>query len=1147
VFTHLHVHSTYSLLDSAATIPNLIEAAKMHQMTALALTDRVNMYGAIEFYTRAKEAGLQPILGCELQIVPAYAAKPTVTPYSVVVLAETYEGYQNMLRIVSKSQLSARYGVPQVTLDDLLASLQGCLLLTGGRTGAIATCLLRSDVQQAQNWLRRVVDTLGPRQVYIQLEDLGTLEDKLWVREAAKLAQKMGIQTVATNNVRYISRNDAFVYDVVCSIRTGQPLPQDGTHVLGSDQAYWKSAKEMADLFAWIPSAVQATEEIRERCQGFSLPLGRILLPKFPVPNGMQSIEYLRQLCLEGARQRYQQLSADILQRLTYELDTIQSMGFADYFLIVHDFMKFAHDNGIATGPGRGSAAGSLVSYVLRITDVDPLKHGLLFQRFLNPERITMPDIDIDFDYERRHEVIQYVVKRYGQDKVAQIITFGTLAARAAVRDIGRVLKIPQFTIDRVAKLIPGSIGMTIEQALRNEPQLQQLYQTDSAVRNMVDIAMRVEGFPRHTSTHAAGVVIAGEPLTDYTPVQTGAEAGILTQYDMDSIEKVGLLKMDFLGLRTLSVIRNTLEWVYRNTGVQIKEDEIPETDARTFALLGHGDTDGCFQLESFGVKNVLRDLQPNRLEDLIAVISLYRPGPMENIPAFIEAKHGRKPIEYPHPSLEPILKDTYGIIVYQEQIMQIASLMAGFSLGEADVLRRAVGKKKRDVLDEQRQRFVEGCLRQGYDAATANTVYDLIVRFADYGFNRSHAAAYAVLAYRTAYLKANFPKEFMAAMLTSVFQSQTKISQYIDDCRQRGIRILPPDINRSEHVFTPEPDGIRIALSAIKNIGTHTIDAILETRKNRPFQSLHDFVLRMEPRHANKRILEALIASGAMDPIIPTRRAAMGILDDLLEAVQKRTYRRKKGQMDLFSVLPDGPQASLPDSDVSSLMREIPYLHDREYTMLERLSMEHETTGLYISGHPLDPYHHQLAQHATHRICDLPSYRNQQVQIGGRILNVKFVMTKKGQKMAFFQLEDKTGQTECIVFPEQTKRFQDLLKRDVVCICRGTVQGNPEEDGKVMVAALEPIPDRADSRDSDLPMILYLKIEPEREPLLSNVKEVLQRHPGSIPVILVYGSNRRTVALSDAFRVDVTDSCNRQLQMLLGAENVKLAPAPRH
>ncbi|UOF92656.1 DNA polymerase III subunit alpha [Fodinisporobacter ferrooxydans] len=1155
MFTHLHVHSAYSLLNSTIRIPELIAETKRLGMQAVALTDTSVMYGAVEFYIQAKEAGLQPILGCELQTADA-SVSSSKHLHALVVLAETYQGYQNLLRLVSKSQCSAKFGIPQLSFDDFAACAKGCIVLTGGRRGRLAQLLASNHVQEAKEWLGKIVQAAGTKNVYVQIEDFGVQGEVDWVLQAVALAKEFGLSVAATNDVHYLAQEDAYLHDVVHAIRTGETLPSHAApHVLETDQAYLKSAESMTERFAWIPTAIAATMEIAERCKAFALPIGQTIFPKFPVPKDLPAIDYLKRLCLLGAQNRYgNELQEHVIERLKYELEIIERMGFADYFLVVFDFMRFAHENGIVTGPGRGSAAGSLVAYVLQITDVDPLRYGLLFQRFLNPERISWPDIDIDFEYERRHEVIQYVVDRYGSDRVAQIVTFGTLAARAAIRDIGRVLGMQPQLVDRVAKLVPQALGITIQQAMVQEHRLKELYEQDASVRQLLEVAKRVEGLPRHTSTHAAGVVISDHPLTDYTPLQPGAEAGFLTQYAMESIENIGLLKMDFLGLKTLSVIQQTLRWVEKRTGIPLREQQIPDDDPLAFDLLGKGDTDGCFQLESFGVKHVLRELKPNCLEDIIAVISLYRPGPMENIETFIKAKHGQIPIRFPHPSLEPILKDTYGILIYQEQIMQIAAHMAGFSLGQADLLRRAVGKKKREILDEQRQKFVEGCLLQGYDEATSQMVYDLIVRFADYGFNRSHAAAYAVLAYRTAYLKANHAKEFMAALLTNVLQSQSKTSQYIDDCKQRGIAVLPPDINRSEEGFTPEPDGIRIALAVIKHIGSQTIQAILKVREERPFASLYDFVERMETRHLNKRVLEVLIQSGTMDAIIPSRKAAIGILDDLLEAVQKR--RKGRGQMDLFAW--EAPQQS-------TLERDFPYLHSEEFSEAERIAMEYETTGLYITGHPLDSVQEQLAQHCTHLIRDVSGCYGQTVAIGGRITSVKFVMTKKQQKMCFFQLEDRTGQIECILFPDSMLKNQDVLARGSFCACKGRVQGQDGEY-KVHVSSIACIDanssgathlvsderihmDRQHSeneRGTHKPEeSLFIRMENDSVPLAQKLRELLRKYPGNHPVILVHSNPRRVIQLPDEFQVCRSEEMVLHIGKIVGAGNVAYAKRP--
>ncbi|MDI3258013.1 MAG: DNA polymerase III subunit alpha [Kyrpidia sp.] len=871
-FVHLHVHSAYSLLRGVCRLETLVQRAAGEGMAAVALTDWANLYAAVRFVQLARKAGVRPILGVQVPILPeGDVLRPGEEPPAVVLLAESEAGYRGLIRLVS---LAHERPVPGVPWREIADHADGLILLSGGREGPVDRALARGDAQGARNWLRQFAEVFGRNRAWVELQDDGSDRARLTQYRLASLGEAFGLSPVATADVHYLDPEDARLAGVVRAIRDGDtvgsprdvdPLPQ-----------WFASADEMRARFAHMPAALDASVEIAERCR-VEVPLGRVLLPSYDVPGGEDPDRYLRRLCEEGLRRRMGGAVPLVYrERLEYELDIIARMGFSSYFLIVWDFMRFSHEQGIATGPGRGSAAGSLAAYALGITGVDPVRHKLLFERFLNPERVSMPDIDIDFEYERRFEVIEYVGRRYGKDRVAQIITFGTMAARAAIRDAGRAMGMAPNLVDRVAKLVPGSIGITLDQALAEEPRLARLREEDERVRQLLAVAKGLEGLPRHTSTHAAGVVIAPSALTDYVPVQRTAEGGVVTQYDMAALEAVGLLKMDFLGLRTLSIIERTLELAARRLGRPVEIDE-DFRDEKTYALLGRGDTDGCFQLESAGVKHVLRELRPNQFEDIVAVISLYRPGPMEHIGQYIDAKHGRVPVHYPHSDLEPILRDTYGIVVYQEQIMQIASRMAGFSLGQADVLRRAVGKKKRDVLQQQRSAFVAGCLGQGYPASLAEELYDLIVRFADYGFNRSHAVAYAVLSWRTAFLKAHYPAEFLASLLTAAITSTDKVAQYVEEAVRRGIRVLPPSIQESEGEFTVTEDGhIRFALGAVKHVGQAAVQAVIEARKRGPFRSLEDFLARVDHRACHRRAVEALIRAGAFDPLGKSRRALL-------------------------------------------------------------------------------------------------------------------------------------------------------------------------------------------------------------------------------------------------------------------------------
>jgi DNA polymerase-3 subunit alpha len=918
-FVHLHVHSEYSLRESTLRVDTLVRMAAEMGMPAVAITDTDALYGAIQFYCAAKEAGVKPIIGVQLRVAPwesgvdSQRAEGDGRPLRVrpggkadapldtaVLLAESLAGYRNLVKLVTKAR--ARERLPYVCLDELAAHQDGVIALVGGGESAILQGFSAGDAAAAEAWLGRWQSLWRADSLYVDVQDHHLAKERRGLPALIRAARSRNLPLVATNDVHYATPDDAPVQRVLAAI--------DGSgHGLEGDRYHFASPEEMARRFAKLPEAMQSTLAVAERCQ-LELPLGQLRLPRYPTPNGEPPAAVLRRAAEAGVRQRYGQITPELRERLEYELDIIERLGYADYFLVVADFIRYAHRQGISTGPGRGSAAGSLVAYALRITDVDPIANKLLFERFLNPERVSWPDIDTDFEFERRGEVIAYVVQRYGADRVAQIGTFGTLAAKAAIRDAGRALGESPDIVDRLARRVPSQPGMTLAQALAQVPALREMLESDPAAQRVWRTAEALEGLPRHTSVHAAGVVISPDPLTDLVPLQPGTDGVPVTQYAMEDIERLGLVKMDFLGLRTLTLIDTVIDSVARRGGGRVDWRKVPTDDPATYEMLSRGETDGCFQLESTGMRRVLRELRPTGLDDLVAVISLYRPGPMEHIPTFIAAKHGRVPIHYPHPDLEPILKDTYGVIVYQEQIMQIAARMAGFTLGEADLLRRAVSKKQREVLDAERARFVAGCVARGYAEETAHEVYDLIVRFADYGFNRSHAAAYAILAFRTAYLRAHHLPDFLAALLTMAMGSAEKTAEYIRDARRHGIRVLPPSVQESEAVYTALSDHeIRTGLLAVRNVGRAAVDAILEARREGPFRSLVDFLQRVNPRVVNRKAVESLLAAGALAPFLPDNvspRAARHILE---EAYQSAEWQRHAGSAGL-GLAEDGPQA---------------------------------------------------------------------------------------------------------------------------------------------------------------------------------------------------------------------------------------------
>ncbi|WP_219836007.1 DNA polymerase III subunit alpha [Paenibacillus sp. R14(2021)] len=1050
-FVHLHVHSEFSLLDGAARIKDLVEAAASQGMKALALTDHGVMYGTVPFYKACLARGIKPIIGCEVYLTTGSrfdkGARKDNPIYHLILLAKNETGYRNLMKLSSIGHLEGFHYKPRIDFEVLRQHAEGLICLSSCLGSEIAQHLLHDRHDEALRSARRYESIFG-EDFYLELQDHGMLEQKKVLQATLALAEATGIPTVATNDVHYLQPSDAAVQDVLICIGTGKTVEDDDRLQMLTDQMYLKSAEEMALQFRQAPDAVRRSGEIAGKC-ALELTFGRALLPSFhPIPAGMTSSVYLEALCTEGLESRYagdpawttdEAVRQRAVDRLRYELSVIENMGFSDYFLIVWDFIRFAHEQGIRTGPGRGSSAGSLVAYTLNITDVDPLKYKLLFERFLNPERITMPDIDIDFNDERRDEVISYVSAKYGDEHVAQIITFGTMAAKAAVRDVGRAMAVPFAEVDRAAKLIPNQLGISLEEALRISSDLREASERQPKTADLLRMALKVEGMPRHASTHAAGVVISGEPLTNYVPLQAGGEGTALTQYSMENLEAVGLLKMDFLGLRTLSILERALDWVKRQYGITVDFRYIPDNDPATYAMLTRGETTGIFQLESAGVRRVLRDLKPTQFEDIVSVLALYRPGPMEFIPKYIAGKHGVVEVEYPHASLEPILADTYGIIVYQEQIMQIASSMAGFSLGEADLLRRAVSKKKREVLDEQRAHFVSGSLAQGYVEADANTVYDMIVRFADYGFPRAHAAAYGVLAFQTAWLKANHPVPFMASMLASVTGNQRKTAEYVDECRRMGIEVLAPDVNESSVTFTPVNGAVRFGLASIKNVGTQAIDSLLKERAVRPFESLLDLCRRVDLRVVNKRVLESLIQAGACDSLGAHRAQLIAVLDETVEAALKWRKEREELQIELFGF-----------DEVQNWDVELPEV--RPFTTGQLLALERELLGMYLSGHPLDDYEAELEGLALDRLVDLAEVPEGSFAVtAAMVVSQKPFTTRKGQAMAFLEIEDRIMRVEAVAFPTIWKRHEQLLEPGQLIIMLVNVQ-HQDEDYKLLI-----------------------------------------------------------------------------------------------
>ncbi len=1156
-FVHLHTHSEYSLLDGAAKIKNMVARAKELGQPALAITDHGTMYGVIDFYKECKKQGIKPIIGCEVYVASgsrfSKEGKKDDNSYHLVLLAKDNKGYKNLMKLVSLGYIEGFYYKPRVDMELLERYSEGLICLSACLGGEIPQFILQKRYEEAKETTQRLLNIYGRDNFYVELQDHGLMEQKEVNTKLLELAKEFDLNLVVTNDIHYTSRDDSDPHDVLLCIQTAKQIEDSERMKFPNDEFYLKSREELATayaslipsseelehIFIHIPQALDNTLVIAEKCN-VEFDFNTTHLPEYPVPLGKTLDSYLKELCEIGIKERYPNITDEVEKRLSMELEVIKNMGYSGYFLIVWDFINFAKQNGILVGPGRGSAAGSIVAYSLGITNIDPLKYDLLFERFLNPERVTMPDIDIDFCYERREEVIAYVVEKYGEDRVAQIITFGTMAARAVVRDVGRALGIPYSDVDKIAKLIPMELNMSIQKALTVEPILKKLYEEDETVKKLIDVSLSLEGMPRHSSTHAAGVVISKEPLTEYVPLQT-VENGVVTQFPMGTLEELGLLKMDFLGLRTLTIINNAVNIIKQSKGLSIDIDKIPYDDKKTFELLSEGKTLGVFQLESSGMRNVLRDLKPSKFEEIIAVVALYRPGPMEQIPTFIKSKHKEIPITYPHEKVKSVLEETYGIMVYQEQIMRVASDLAGFSLGEADILRRAIGKKKREVLAEQRKLFVDGCLRNGLDESLAGNVYDLIVKFADYGFNKAHAAAYAVLAYQTGYLKANYPTEFLAAMLTGVMGSSDKVALYIDDCKGLGIEVLPPDINESLKSFTVvDNTRIRFGLLAVKNVGGAVIDEIIKERlENGPFKTMDDFVSRVY--NFNRRVLESLIKAGAFDSINTNRAQLLSCIDQIVNYGERVRREKDSGQISLFDIFSDSDHQKLVLPDFPP------------FSTKEQLALEKETLGLYISGHPLNDYMHIYTKGVSNTIDlkELPD--NQRVLVAGTVSSCKKIFTKTGKPMAFVELEDMYGVVEVVVFTDQYEKNIDKFFSDEPIVVSGRVSLKEEEDPKVVCQEIFKINEEFRTYKKNIqppretikeisPIYevkkVYIKINND-EDLISKLNRVLEVAQGESEVYFYLSDNKKVLKAHS--RVSITDTLLECIGDMVGKENVKV------
>ncbi len=1131
-FVHLHVHTEYSLLDGAARIKELVSAAAQKGMKALAITDHGSMFGVIDFYKTSIKAGIKPILGCEVYVAPRKledkAAGIDDANYHLVLLAENEIGYRNLLYIVSEAYTRGFYYKPRTDKDTLRKHSEGLIALSACLGGEIATAIVKAKLDRAREIAREFETIFGKGNFFLELQDHGFENQRLVNNELIKMSRELSIPLVATNDTHYVKKENAIVQDVLLCIGTGRTVDDTDRMTFETEEFYLKDRDEMAQLFGEYPEALSNTLKIAERCN-VTFDFGINYLPNYEIPDDFTVDSYLRQICLEGLDKRCPDADLRVKDRLEYELGVIRDMGFSGYFLIVWDFVKFARENDVLVGPGRGSAAGSLVAYALGITNIDPLKYDLLFERFLNPERVSMPDIDIDFCYETRDKVIRYVIERYGADRVAQIITFGTMAARAAIRDVGRALNMPYAEVDRVAKLVPAELGMTLEKALEPGRQLRELYDIDSDIKKLLDMARAIEGMPRHASTHAAGVVIGRDPLTNYLPLYRSTDGVVTTQFAKETVEEIGLLKMDLLGLRTLTVIGDALHLIRRTTGLEIDIDRIPLDDTAAYEMLCRGDSIGVFQLESSGMRTILRELKPEVFEDIIALVALYRPGPLGSgmVEDFIRRKHGQSPIKYLHPLLEPILKETYGVILYQEQVMRISSELAGFTMGEADLLRRAMGKKKPEVIAGLRSQFIEGARGKGVEPEVSGQIFDLMEYFAGYGFNKSHSAAYALVSYQTAYLKANYPVQFLAALLTSVMDSSDKIALYIDECLRVGIDVMPPDVNESLVNFTVVEDKIRFGLAAVKNVGRGAIENILEARNvDGFFKSLQDFCDRTDHRQVSKRVMESLIKCGAMDSLGARRAQLMAALDSCVEAAQKRQKDRAQGQISLFD-LGAGPE----ETDTGGFgLPSIP-----EYPRKELLSMEKEMLGLYISGHPLNEYEDILRERTSHNTGQLGELTDEtKVIIGGVITSLRRITTRKGEPMAFMMVEDLTGMVEVVVFPTVYGKAANLINTEGPVLIRGRINFRDDEV-KVIAEEMTAIDEKPCSS-------LYLKVPAiNTEKYCRDIQGILRKYRGNSPVFFYFESQKKLYEQERKLWVNLEKGIIEELTVLLGESGVHI------
>ena len=1145
-FTHLHVHTEYSLLDGSNKINEYVSRVKELGMDSAAITDHGVMYGVIDFYRAAKAAGINPILGCEVYVAPGSRFDREVGSgddryYHLVLLAENNQGYQNLMKIVSKGFVEGFYYKPRVDLELLREYHEGLIALSACLAGEVARYLQKGMYEDGKKAALRYQEIFGEGNFFLELQDHGIPQQQMVNQQLMRMHQETGIQLVATNDVHYTYETDADSHDILLCLQTGKKLTDTDRMRYEGGQYYVKSEEEMAALFPYAPEALENTHKIGQRCH-VDIEFGNTKLPRYDVPDGYTSWEYLNKLCREGLEERYDSVTEELESRLDYELTTIKNMGYVDYFLIVWDFIKYARDHEIMVGPGRGSAAGSLVAYTLGITQLDPIRYDLLFERFLNPERVSMPDIDVDFCFERRQEVIDYVVRKYGKDCVVQIVTFGTLAARGVIRDVGRVLDMPYAQVDTIAKMIPQELNITIDKALEMNPELKKTYDEQEDVHHLIDMAKRLEGLPRHTSMHAAGVVISQKEVDEYVPLSRAQDGTIVAQFTMTTLEELGLLKMDFLGLRTLTVIQNATKMVEKDKGITLDMSHIDYNDSKVLASLGTGRTDGVFQLESSGMKNFMKELKPQSLEDVIAGISLYRPGPMDFIPQYIRGKNRPDTIRYDCPQLEPILSPTYGCIVYQEQVMQIVRNLAGYTLGRSDLVRRAMSKKKASVMEKERQNFVygneqegvPGCIANGISEKTANKIYDEMTDFAKYAFNKSHAAAYAIVAYQTAYLKYYYSVEFMAALMTSVIEMPAKVAEYIQVCRQMGIQILPPDINNGERGFSVDQGRIRYGLSAIKSVGRPVIESLVkERRENGIYRTLSDFIERNSGQ-VNKRAIENFIKAGALDCLPGNRQQKMLVYSRVVDHISQNKKNSMAGQMSLFDLVGEEDkkayEISMPDVG--------------EYAKEVILAFEKDVLGIYLSGHPLEQYRGILEKNISAKTTDFQPDEetglsvvmdNQKVVVGGMVTEKTIKYTKNNKVMAFVTLEDLVGTVEVVVFPRDYEKYQSLLDEDARVLIQGRVSAEDDKASKLILERVRTF--------EEVPRELWLQFDDrdayaDRE---AHLMEELRAVPGNASVVIYLKDVKAMKKLPAGYRVALQEEWLEKFRREYGSENVRV------